>query len=133
VTSDARAVFQNNDQARSKITKFRVQIPDEGIDEVNITLRGTNLGCGENLYVTPLNAAEAGKWTGRWSSCSVVESSVKDGLDICSYRCRCKGACEEIQVAKRPLTVTESSWTLYPICLTYQDRGIVPDHLVASH
>jgi hypothetical protein len=125
VTSETRAVFQNNDQARSKITKFRIKIPHSGVSDVNITLRGTNLGCGENLYVTPLNAAEAEKWTGRWSSCRpVVYSTANDGQDVCSYSCLCKGDCDEIQVAKRPMTIHESSWTLYPICLTYQDRGI---------
>jgi hypothetical protein len=106
-----------------KITKFRVQIPESDVNEVNITLRGTDLGCGKNLYVTPLRAAEAEKWTGKWSTCPVLDISVQGGQEVCKYNCQCEGGCEEIQVMKRPRSIQESSWTLCPICLVYQSKG----------
>jgi hypothetical protein len=124
MTSDNCTAFLHNDQTKPKITKFRITIPPgSATNLISITVRGTNLGCGENLYVTPLNAAEAEKWTGKWSSCPVVASSVQDGEDICTYRCRCTGDYEEIQVAKRPHTAQESSWTLCQISLTNHSAG----------
>ena len=50
-------------------TQARVQIPYEVVDDVNVTLIGTNLDCGHNLCVSPLSTAETKKWTDRWTSC----------------------------------------------------------------
>jgi hypothetical protein len=117
------ATFQHNDQARPKITKFRVQIPDTNVNEVKITLCGTDLGCDTNLYVTLLIAAETEKWTGKWSNCPIVATSSYFGQDTCTYKCQCEGDCEEIQVMKRPRNVTESFWTLCPIHLNDLSQG----------
>ncbi|KAK2139661.1 hypothetical protein LSH36_1664g00000 [Paralvinella palmiformis] len=48
-----------------RYTQVRVQVPDEVVDDVNVTLIGTNLGCGNNRYVSPLSTVEIRKWTGR--------------------------------------------------------------------
>ncbi len=42
-------------------TQIRVHVPDAGVDELNVTLLGTNLGCGRDLYVSPLSADETEK------------------------------------------------------------------------
>ncbi|KAK2170656.1 hypothetical protein LSH36_1g05010 [Paralvinella palmiformis] len=94
-------------------TIFRIEVADYRIDYVNVTLIGTNLGCGHNLYVTPLSAADTEKWT---------EETKYEDKERCSYGCRCRGSCEEIQVFKRPKIIKDSSWNLCYICTT-------PDYL----
>jgi len=85
---------------------------------MNVTLIGTNLGCGHNLYVTPLSAAETEKWTGRWTTCPITEETKYEDKERCSYSCRCRGSCEEIQVFKRPNIIKDSSWNLCYVCMT---------------
>ncbi|KAK2167036.1 hypothetical protein LSH36_32g05073 [Paralvinella palmiformis] len=114
-------VFTLDDYDRSipRYTHFRIAVPNIAVDEVNLTLRGANLSCGHNLYVTPLSAAETETWTGRWTKCPLVESSVGEGNETCSYQCKCTGSCEEIQIIKIPLTTEESYWTMCHICIIH--------------
>ncbi|KAK2162817.1 hypothetical protein LSH36_91g06029 [Paralvinella palmiformis] len=104
-----------------KPTQFRIK-PDEHIaDYVNVTLVGTNLGCGHDLHVTPLSAAETGKWTGRWTTCSLRETSMYEDKELCSYDCHCPGICEEIQILKWPTTVSDGSWSVCHTCINRAD------------
>ncbi|KAK2150918.1 hypothetical protein LSH36_382g00017 [Paralvinella palmiformis] len=120
------ATFNNGDDTNiPRHTNFRIEVADYRINYVNITLIGTNLGCGHNLYVTPLSAAETEKWTGRWTTCPLTEETKYEDKERCSYGCRCRGSCEEIQVLKRPKIIKDSSWNLCYICIT-------PDYLDLS-
>jgi len=113
------ATFNNGDDTNiPRNTNFRIEVADYIIDYVNVTLIGTNLGCGHNLYVTPLSAAETEKWTGRWTTCPLTEETKYEDKERCSYGCRCRGSCEEIQVLKRPKIIKDSSWNLCYICIT---------------
>ncbi|KAK2139355.1 hypothetical protein LSH36_1845g00013 [Paralvinella palmiformis] len=104
-------------------TQVRVQIPYEVVDDVNVTLIGTNLDCGHNLCVSPLSTAETKKWTDRWTTCHLLDVSVDHDKESCFYRCKCLGKCEEIQILKTPRTREESYWTLCHICLIYNIKG----------
>jgi len=97
---------------------FRIEVADDIKDYANVTLIGNNLGCGHNLYVTPLSAAETEKWTGRWTTCSLKEESMYGDKEICSYNCLFTGSCEEMQVMKSPRIVEDSSWTVCHVCIT---------------
>ena len=97
---------------------FRIEVADDIKDYANVTLIGNNLGCGHNLYVTPLSAAETEKWTGRWTTCSLKEESMYGDKEICSYNCLFTGSCEEMQVIKSPRIVEDSSWTVCHVCIT---------------
>ncbi|KAK2138487.1 hypothetical protein LSH36_2920g00016 [Paralvinella palmiformis] len=113
------ATFNNGDDTNiPRYTQFRIEVDDHIIDYVNVTLIGTNLGCGHNLYVTPLSAAETEKWTGRWTTCPITEETKYEDKERCSYSCRCRGSCEEIQVFKRPNIIKDSSWNLCYVCMT---------------
>ncbi|KAK2139357.1 hypothetical protein LSH36_1845g00036 [Paralvinella palmiformis] len=106
-----------------RYTQVRVQVPEEVVDEVNVTLIGTHLGCGHNLYVSPLSIVEIRKWTGRWKTCHLLDVSVDHDQESCFYRCKCLGKCEEIQILKTPRTREESYWTLCHLCLIYNITG----------
>ncbi|KAK2166435.1 hypothetical protein LSH36_39g10000 [Paralvinella palmiformis] len=73
-----------------RYTQVRVQVPEEVVDEVNVTLIGTHLGCGHNLYVSPLSTFDLRKWTGRWTTCYLMDVAVDHDKDTCFYRCHCK-------------------------------------------
>ena len=101
-------------------TKFRIYLDDdEDTVGVIVNVTGTNLGCGYNLYVSPLAQLETEKWTGRWSSCPILEISTVADKDICSYNCTCRGGCEEIQIMKWPRSIQESYWTLCEVFFTF--------------
>jgi hypothetical protein len=106
-----------------KYSHLKVQIAVVVVDNVNVTLMGTNLGCGYNLYVTPLSLAETEKWTGQWSTCRLFETSIDGGTQNCFYQCKCSGNCKAIQILKWPRTVEESSWTLCHVCLINNITG----------
>jgi hypothetical protein len=110
------ATFNNSDDTNSpRYTNFRIQVAHHKIDYANVTLIGTNLGCGHNLYVMPLSTAETEKWTGRWTTCPVTEETTYKGKERCSYSCQCRGSCEEIQVLK---IINDNSWNVCHICIT---------------
>ena len=99
-------------------TDFRIGVADYIIDNATVTLLGTNLGCGHNLYVTPLSAAETEKWTGRWTTCPLRETSMYDGKEKCSYECKCREGCEEMQIIKRPKIAKDSTWNICYVSIT---------------
>ncbi|KAK2138639.1 hypothetical protein LSH36_2688g00000 [Paralvinella palmiformis] len=106
-----------------RYTQVRVQLPEEIVDEVNVTLIGTHLGCGHNLYVSPLSTFEIRKWTGRRTTCQLLDVSVDHDQESCFNRCKCLSKCEEIQILKTPRTREESYWTLCHLCLIYNITG----------
>ncbi|KAK2170657.1 hypothetical protein LSH36_1g05011 [Paralvinella palmiformis] len=113
------ATFNNGDDTNTlRDTTLRIEVADYIIDYVNVTLIGNNLGCGHSLYAIPLSAAETEKWTGLWITCPITEDRKYEDKERCSYGCRCRGSCEEIQVLKRPKTIKDSSWNLCYICIT---------------
>ena len=106
------ATFNNGDDTNiPRYTNFRIEVADYIIDYVNVTLIGTNLGCGHNLYVTPLSAAETEKWT----TCPITEETKYEDKERSSYGCRCRESCEEIQVLK---IINDNSWNVCHICIT---------------
>ena len=114
------AAFESDTE---KYTKFRFPVQDVQAEWVNVTLRGTDLGCGRNLYVTPLSAAETETWLGLWTLCK-LENVTTDG-EKCLYLCHCKTGCKEIQVMKVPSNIQETAWTLCHICTQYPSKGML--------
>ena len=109
-----------NNAITPRYTQFRIYIAYDQVGEVNVTLIGTNLGCGHNMYVTPLSAAEIGTWTGKWSICPLKQTSSYEDKETCSYECRCSGICKEIQIMKYPASIKDSSWSVCHICIDYE-------------
>ena len=123
---DTCSTFQlDNGTSIAQYSQVRFQVPATALDHINVTLVGTNLGCGHNLYVTPVSAAETKKWIGRWKTCRLFDIGMNDGKDNCSYRCGCLGNCEEIQVIKMPMRREESCWSICHISLTYTITGMI--------
>ncbi|KAK2141808.1 hypothetical protein LSH36_1036g00000 [Paralvinella palmiformis] len=64
-SSDTCANFQVGDNARiPKQKTIRIEVADDVDIKTDVFLIGTNLGCGHNLYASPLSAAETERWTG---------------------------------------------------------------------
>ncbi|KAK2149841.1 hypothetical protein LSH36_435g04056 [Paralvinella palmiformis] len=91
---------------------FRIEVPDDKVDFVNVTVHGENIRCGHNLYAMPLTAAESKHWAGIWLACPSLEMLDDGGRRVCTFGCRCIGRCKEIQVCRRPADYADSSWTL---------------------
>ena len=117
---DTCAAFniEHNGVAIPRYTQFRIEVADNINDYANVTLIGTKLGCGHNLFVSPLSVAETEKWNGRWTTCPLKEALMYENKEKCLYECQCRGSCEEIQVMKYPKIIEESSWTVCRICIT---------------
>ena len=98
-------------------TKFRIQVSDDRAKRVVVTLTGTNLGCEEHLYVSPLTTIETQKWIGRWTTCPVIENSREDNRERCTFDCPCNERCAEIQVMKMPMSIQGSSWTVCDVSM----------------
>jgi len=83
------ASFNINEGANiPRYTQFRVKVGDDLVGEqVDVTLIGTNLGCGHNLYLSPLSVAEIEMWNGRWKTCSLNETSIYEDKEMCFYKC----------------------------------------------
>ena len=108
----------------SQLTTFRVRSYDEQAEYINVTLVGRNLSCANNLYVIPLTAAQTKHWTGIWTTCPLLTTSVEGRLESCTFNCHCLGRCGEIQVSKRPRKATESSWSLCRLDIGDRSAGI---------
>ncbi|KAK2146038.1 hypothetical protein LSH36_638g01004 [Paralvinella palmiformis] len=103
-----------------RYTQFRVQLDDDQfIEQVTVTLIGTNLGCGHGLYVSPLSATETSTWTGLWMTCQLENRSSYEDKQMCFYECPCLASCKEIQIMKYPKVIMDSPWTLCHMCITY--------------
>jgi len=119
------ASFSTNEQQRTtSITRFRFEILGKYVHNINITLFGYSLGCGYNLYLSPILENEMEKWTGRWKACQLVQfHQATTPNEICDYQCDCSDGYEKIQVLKAPRSLEESSWKLCHINITYQSFG----------
>jgi len=117
---DTCAAFNNENcgVAIPRHTQFRIEVADDINDYASVTLIGTNLGCGHNLYVSPLSAEETEKWNGRWTTCLLKEALMYESNEKCLYECQCRERCEEIQVMKYPKIIEDSSWTVCCVCIT---------------
>jgi hypothetical protein len=74
-------------------TQFRIEVIEHVTDYTNVTLIGTNLGCGHDVYVTLLSTAKTKKCTGRSTACPLLETSVYEDKERCSYLCQCSWSC----------------------------------------
>ena len=97
-------------------TCFRVSVSDLKTDELDVILSGSRLGCGHNLYVSPLSVNETGDWMGRWRTCHLKDVVKFGEKETCTYQCLCSDPCIEIQVLRMPSTKDDSSWTVCHMC-----------------
>ncbi|KAK2143080.1 hypothetical protein LSH36_879g00006 [Paralvinella palmiformis] len=109
----------SDDVSIPRHTQFRLKVSDNETKQINVTLTGSNLGCGHNLYVTPLLAPETDKWTGRWTTCPLMDTSMYESRERCLYDCQCPQGCQEIQVIKSPINHDDSFWLLCEITFAY--------------
>ncbi len=64
-----------------RFTSFRIDTLYINAQDVNVTVFGNSLGCGYNLYVTPLSRDETEKAElVRWTSGQFVHTSSPDGV-----------------------------------------------------
>ena len=112
------------DGRSQRFIQFRFRLPNDVSAEVNVSLIGVNLGCGQNLYVSPLSDVESNIWTGRWTTCSLLRASVSEGQESCSYRCDCTKRCKEMQILKIHRTTEDSSLIACHASLKYEESGI---------
>ncbi|KAK2147668.1 hypothetical protein LSH36_542g01001 [Paralvinella palmiformis] len=122
---DTCAAFNNENcgVAIPRHTQFRIEVADDINDYASVTLIGTNLGCGHNLYVSPLSAEETEKWNGRWTTCLLKEALMYESNEKCLYECQCRERCEEIQVMKYPKIIEDSSWTVCRVCIADPNKS----------
>ncbi|KAK2146178.1 hypothetical protein LSH36_626g01004 [Paralvinella palmiformis] len=117
---DTCAIFNINADARVPIiSHFRIQLPSVNGNPINVSLIGNNINCGRYFYVTSLSPAETETWTGRWSTCTLIEKSLSENDENCLYMCQCSGCCEEIQIIRQPTSVEDSYWSLCEISLKF--------------
>jgi hypothetical protein len=107
----------------SHYTQFRVQKFAGQISDINVTIIGRQLGCGYNLYITPLTVEQSNTWQGIWTSCTLLETGSDDSKELCSYWCKSPGYWEELQVLKVPRTSDESDWELCHMNITSNSDG----------
>ena len=97
----------------------RLQTLAGHIGDINVTITGSRLGCGYNLYMTLLTVAQSNTWQGRWSGCTLSEIGGDDNREVCSYWCRSSGYWEEIQVRKVPKSPEEVDWEPCHVSLAF--------------
>ncbi|KAK2139347.1 hypothetical protein LSH36_1849g00001 [Paralvinella palmiformis] len=115
---DTCAIFSfNKETPHIRDTIFRVELTEDNTDMINVTLIGSNLQCGHNLYVVPITEPEKASWKGIWIACSFVETSIDEKGEKCLHQCHCSGRCEEIQIMKRPREGDDPSWNLCHIMI----------------
>ncbi|KAK2163669.1 hypothetical protein LSH36_75g02044 [Paralvinella palmiformis] len=68
-SAETCTTFSSESVAIPRHTQFRIEVADDINDYAEVTMIGTNLGCGHNLYVSPLSRSETEKWTGHWTTC----------------------------------------------------------------
>ncbi|KAK2149258.1 hypothetical protein LSH36_458g01020, partial [Paralvinella palmiformis] len=114
------ARFNLGDDAKVPLrTAFRIPVAADVVQMVNVSLIGVNMAFGRHLYITALSAAETEKWTGRWTTCRLRETSMYENKEKCLYECQISGSGAQIQVMKIPSSVDDSSWSLCNILLIY--------------
>ncbi|KAK2159424.1 hypothetical protein LSH36_153g00063 [Paralvinella palmiformis] len=118
----------DQDMRKEQYSTFRIDIPEDSLDFVNITVQGENISCGYDLYVMSLTVAETTHWSGIWMACPLLEMTAAAGRNKrCIFRCQCNGVCKQIQAYRKPHNY-ESAWTLCSICIQYK----IKDELAVS-
>ena len=85
-------------------------------DRMTVTVVGQDMGCGQDLYVVGLSAADVGKPLNRWKICKLTWNTTNaDNMEWCSYDCDCSGGCEEVMLLRWPKPLSASTWTLCDI------------------
>ena len=102
----------NIESSHDSIGLQHIQIPIKtfpiDVGDINITITGSNLGCGHNLLVSQLKPAQSQNWIGRWTACQLEERGTFGLRDSCSYLCKPTGYCKETQILNVPQHLYES-------------------------
>jgi hypothetical protein len=105
-----RFVADQNMQ-KEQYSSFRIDIPVEKLDFINVTVLGKNITCGYDLYVMPLNIAETTTWKGIWVTCPLLQTTTATGMNKrCVFRCQFHN-------------YEDGSWTLCYVCVSYKIQG----------
>jgi len=108
-----------------RYAQFRLEIPKEVTGNFNLSLLGSNLGCGNKLHVSLIPAADTSRWTGRWRECRLEATSINENGESCSFQCQSPADCKEIQLMRLPSDVQTDPWTLCHIAFDYILTGKV--------
>jgi len=121
-SKDTCTLFKLDDDKAEvgKRTKFRISIPELVLDEVAVSMIGSNMGCDRDLYLMPLSPNETLKWGGCWPICPLIKSGRSGNEEKCRFECQCSGRCKEIQVIRKPYSIQDSSWSVCEMTLTYK-------------
>ena len=114
-------------------TKFRIRLPEHLAGCLNVTLIGTHINCDGTFYVSPLSTGQAKKWTGRWSTCPLLQRRVSGENEQCFYTCSCRRYCEELQIIRMPSSVEDSNWTLCEVLLARKKCKLIQIPKCHSH
>ena len=93
------------------------------IVDTNVTITGSKMGCGYNLYVTVLTTAQSTTWLGRWTGCTLLETIRYGNMESCSYWCKSPGYWKELQVLKVARRPEELNWEFCDINITSNSTG----------
>ena len=116
---DTCTAFRKRDvNAELPPTHFRIRRFIDQIGDINVTITGTKLGCGYNIYVSSLSLDQSKTWLGRWTTCTLLEISTDMGKERCSYWCMEPGNWREVQVLRVPRTTEEYYWEVCNINFT---------------
>ncbi|KAK2143006.1 hypothetical protein LSH36_887g01056 [Paralvinella palmiformis] len=92
-SKDTCTLFKLDDDKAEvgKRTKFRISIPELVLDEVAVSMIGSNMGCDRDLYLMPLSPNETLKWGGCWPICPLIKSGRSGNEEKCRFECQCSG------------------------------------------
>lgn len=107
-----------NNASLLKHTQFRFMPLAGQMADNNVTIIGQRLACGYNLYVSTLSVEQSSSWLGRWSMCTLLDTSSYGTKERCSYFCTSPDNGTEIQVLKFPHTSDEYFWGVCHISRT---------------
>ena len=118
-SSETCTKFNSSDDSTGlQHTQFRMKAFPLDVGDINVTITGNNLGCGHNLYVSPLSPAQSENWIGRWTACQLEDKSTFGFKERCAYWCKAPGHCKETQILKVPHQLNESFWEICQITIT---------------
>ena len=104
-------------------THFRILAFAADVGSINVTITGSRLGCGRNLYVSPVSPAESESWLGHWKTCQFEATSDADNREKCSYWCSSPGHSQQIQVLNVPRDPDEFQWEVCQIDIVGNSPG----------
>jgi len=113
----------DNNSSKEQFSTFRIELAEDNVFFVNVSLQGLNMSGGNDLYVTPLTESQTRNWSGMWMTCHLARKSDGDGIKRYTFSCPCYGICKAIQVIRRPHNFEESHWDLCHVCLSYNTTG----------